>query len=692
MRTTLSRIVRTLGGLEVDQAAACARALTAMVGQMPAIELLDGGPTQLTRARLTARALAAWGPAPWPHGIRRQNDPADPAFLPPLGVHPVLAARDTTTLGMPGTSPKAWVDPDGWVGVDGGPAVLTAFGDDDGPWTLAERPPADGVAPVPDQARSDSRVGVRTRRVVRDVECVVMHFPVILDGRVAWVLHARATLADTAPAPRRLRVGVFIRPATIDGVRPIFRLERAVDGLWQADGGPVLVAATPADRVLSGRLATDNDPWTAFFSADPDTGLRPGRIDLRCPVGSASGAEVWHATVSPGESLSRAVVIGARQGTAEAVARTSATRLFAAANADRRGVLTAGVPLQFADPAGQPQGRVDALLDAVRVRLLTGAERGGLVGGISAVCLARLGFTRRAGDRIAAELERVDRRGRYSGSESEDAAVLAWAAGQYVMWTGDRAWLGEQQKPWSRLLDHLVSTDPTPGGRRLFGMNGSTVWTDTWGTAALLASAWVLRSHPRHRAWAMAGGQRREALRRTLGQGAWSASPDRAPDGASVGPLAAVWLGLIAPTHPGVAATLGAIRAHHWHGGGVLLQGGAHVAATCIHEAVRSLADPSHPALDALVALASPTGAFPTARHPARGALGQGDDPLSAALFGILALDRLRVETRRITLLDGILTARDLPTPFGRIDVVNPAQGRRIVGRWHGRPPEVAVL
>ena len=93
-----------------------------------------------------------------------------------------------------------------------------------------------------------------------------------------------------------------------------------------------------------------------------------------------------------------------------------------------------------------------------------------------------------------------------------------------------------------------------------------------------------------------------------------------------------------------------------------------------------------------MLGLASSTGAFPTARHPARGALGDGDDALGAALFGMLALDRMRVSSRRLRLMPGLVEAENLPTPFGRVDVERDEQERRMVGRWRGNPPRLDVL
>ena len=54
--------------------------------------------------------------------------------------------------------------------------------------------------------------------------------------------------------------------------------------------------------------------------------------------------------------------------------------------------------------------------------------------------------------------------------------------------------------------------------------------------------------------------------------------------------LVAPWMGLVPLNHPGLQATVD--RAHHWHGGGVLLHGGAHTAATALYAGVCSLLEP----------------------------------------------------------------------------------------------------
>jgi hypothetical protein len=49
----------------------------------------------------------------------------------------------------------------------------------------------------------------------------------------------------------------------------------------------------------------------------------------------------------------------------------------------------------------------------------------------------------------------------------------------------------------------------------------------------------------------------------------------------------------------------------------------------------------------------------------------QGDDQLAAALFALLVLDDIQVKKGKITLNGLIRQARDLPTPFGKIDITD---------------------
>ena len=101
------------------------------------------------------------------------------------------------------------------------------------------------------------------------------------------------------------------------------------------------------------------------------------------------------------------------------------------------------------------------------------------------------------------------------------------------------------------------------------------------------------------------------------------------------------------------------------HLGGVVWGGGAHVAATAILLALKQRQDLSLDGTAVLAQYASETGAFPTAYHAKSGALGEGDDALSAALFALLALDSVQIHLDTIDIRNNLRFAQQLPTPFG---------------------------
>ena len=154
--------------------------------------------------------------------------------------------------------------------------------------------------------------------------------------------------------------------------------------------------------------------------------------------------------------------------------------------------------------------------------------------------------------------------------------------------------------------------------------------------------------------------------------------------------LTVAWIGVFDPRDPGVLETVDHVRANHWHGDGVLLHGGAHPALTSILAVVEERARPTEAPdpLDTIARLVSTTGAIPTARHPHRGALLEGDDLLSAVMFTLVALDRVKADRARLEISPDLVSTTDLPTPFGRVDMVD----GEISGKWIGRPPQITQL
>ena len=86
--------------------------------------------------------------------------------------------------------------------------------------------------------------------------------------------------------------------------------------------------------------------------------------------------------------------------------------------------------------------------------------------------------------------------------------------------------------------------------------------------------------------------------------------------------------------------------------------------------------------------LASPTGALPKVVHRERGALESGDDPMSAALFLLLALDNIVIVDHKIMIGTSIVRLKNMPTPFGRIDVEN----KKGMGRWNQQSVPILFL
>ena len=678
MAKRIDRLKARLGLPAVEQTAACARALTGLVGRLPTLELFPA--RQMTRAALTGEVLRSQDPVPWPSPMMRQLDPADPAFLPPmLGIHPVLAARDLTVVGVPGRPGEAWIDALGWCGVGDGPSVSVWFGEGRDGYVIGRQPglSIDESESV-EQRRGDDGLSVITTAVRGRLTLTLHHWPVILQGEVAWVIYAKLTLGG--PAPRPVRLAFAVRPAGIDGAAPIFELSRDDEGLWTADGIPIMAMSSQGIEVLDGSHGRP-DPFHRFTGqVHSGPASAPGPMHVRCAAGQATGAEIFRANLSPDEPFSRFVVYRPPRGTPSTLLRTTAKSLWSGARADRRGVLSSGAEL-FLE-------RHDALFVAARQRVLLETGEDGLAGILGALALGRMGFVRRASTRLGRWMNQVKRDGSLPGADPADAAILAWAAAEFVRWTQDSGFRSEHQLAWRRLLDRLVSDPGEPGGQLFFGADGSGRWTAMWRTAALLGGAVQLRDlEPNHTLWAMVGGQSREALMSMLGKAPWSSAPGRRSDGTAAAMLAVAWMGLFDEREAAVLKTLDHVRQNHWHGDGVLLQGGAHPALTALLAVVeeRARPDTAPDPIDVLATLASSTGAIPTALHPSRGALQQGDDLLSASMFALVALDRVRADRESLTILSDLVSAKELPTPFGRISCEN----GEVHGAWLGPAPKI---
>ena len=129
-----------------------------------------------------------------------------------------------------------------------------------------------------------------------------------------------------------------------------------------------------------------------------------------------------------------------------------------------------------------------------------------------------------------------------------------------------------------------------------------------------------------------------------MGPAPWSADRARS-DGSSAALLAAVWVGLIHCDHPAVLQTEKFLLEEQI----MLVVCCSMVGRTLQPQGCCWRCKKQSPSVRLFYdrSFASSTGALPTVFHQRRGALGDGDDALSAAIFALLVLDEIQVEKAR---------------------------------------------
>lgn len=645
----------------MQEAASCARALAGIIGGAPHRELADAA--KISQAVLTSKVIAKRGNIPWPASISRELDVDDPAYLPPFGAHLPVSARDSVALGLVDLPGIAHVDAWGWTEVEERPAVTTWARIDGVPHVLGKLPYTSKTIQV-SQSRSDDGHAIITRGEHSSFLMEVFVWPAIYERSAVWVMVSRIRAKRDIQA----ELALSIQPMNRSGAQPIFHLQRDDKGNWIADGKPILSVSQAGSATLISNWK-ESPLWSMFASGDRNKHI--GSHNIHCSAGNASGAEVYSASLSSGQELSVFSILPLNSVTS--LRRLNELSLWKGSIADRKGLLDAGSSIDIG--AEQP------ILEAARHRLLIDRGPLSIARCLGVVALARMGFVRVAADRLGTWLQK----GEWNQTES---AFLGWAATEFLIWTQERSWLKTHGKALKKLLNELAEQESVPSGYEIFGQEGSKRWSEIWRTAALINAVHAMgkNEEDRHR-WGLAGAQSRSDLLLMLGEAPWSASSNRAADGSSAALLAAGWLGLIPLSDDSFQKTLDFVSSRT-HMDGVLLQGGAHLAATAILFAIKQRISPHFPAVRKMADLASPTGALPKVVHRERGALESGDDPMSAALFLLLALDNIVIVDHKIMIGTSIVRLKNMPTPFGRIDVEN----KKGMGRWNQRSVPIQFL
>ena len=658
MARRLKRLRRLLRrSADVQEGAACTRALVGLIGNNSLDNWMET--VQLSQGLLTSRWWQSQINVPMPRSLSKQLDPNDASFLPPSSVLQSLFSREYTVLSDGGSKKlsTAYIDPWAWFTPLEGPSITVWCSDGD-QWYCAGKLPLDSVSHPMEQRLTNDGHGVETVMQAGKLQLEVLHFPSTLGrdakGRLPWTVVYRVRAKEPCDA----LLALAIRPMEMDGAHPIFNLNRQNDGMWLVDGSPFVVTE-PAGRMSLVSAYGEPDVWKQCQQLEGKLPL-VSQVESSCSIGQCSGVEIHQGTLGTGELLSAMAVVYPSQ-TVSSIRRSSPSSLWRGAIEERRTLLSLG--------SGVELSHHQALFERVQHRLLSEVGDLDYEGCLAALALGRLGFVQIAGERL----------GDWIGSvhidtvlESESAAILMWAACEYVLWTKERSWLVDHIAKMTSILDILSAGVCAPGGQRLFGEDASSRWSEIWRVAALLNASRALRvmdvPHPR---WALSGATAREKLPSVLGPAPWAATSGRAADGSSAALLAAGWLRVVPLDTSELQDTIEFLSNVLHHNGGILSMGGAHIAKTGMWLALRKQSDPSIDAVSILARFASSTGALPAVQHKSKGALEEGDSLLSAAIFTFMVLDDVVMTKDGLTLGGLIRRAHELPTPLGKIDILD---------------------
>jgi hypothetical protein len=685
------------------------------------IELLRAGIVFHARGLVNTRVVQNNLDWVWPYWIERQYDPEDISFIPRgfSFTHINLTHRNWTAVGRPDLALYPLVDPRG---------MLTPFYDG---WSLDF-----WLMPETGEPLLPSRLPQLRQSLLVEPEPVVE--TIAAQGLMQLRSRVRVPADNDPPVvlvelqwrlPEAGRLVLSLRPYNPEGIQFIERIDVLPGGrgLRVDDEGDVHWNVRPESIAFSNYRRGD-----VRHHLDEDD----GRGSITCPEGMASAAAQFP---TPEDGIGRLEV---RIPLAPDMERQKITLGPGASSWDDS--------LQPSARLAVPDPRMQFLYDAaLRTLVLLSADEA--VPGpytyrrfwfrdacLMLHALLAAGLTERCRRLLDGFFKHQDHSGYFRSQEGE------WDSNGQVLWILERfqsatgsdfpeSWIEGALKgaAWIRRKRRINKTDgpyaglfPAGFSAEHFGPNDYYYWDDFWGAAGLRAAA---RLAGRFRSDAMrhdlqdAAEQFEAAIFKSIAaiperrsRGGIPAAPLRRMDSAAIGCLVADYpLQLTPPGDERILNTVAFLMANCFHRGSFfqdMIHSGRNAYMTlAIAQSLLRAGDARHQDLiEAVARMASPTGQWPEAVHPATGGgcMGDGQHGWAAAEW-VMAIRALFLREEGVRLLVGgglfpewLATGTELafgpsPTAWGdvSVNITVGESGCRVMvdGTWQGTPPEIVI-
>ena len=681
------------------------------------IELLRAGVVFHARGLINSRVIQHNLDWVWPYWVERQFDPGDPAFIPRAFsiTHINLSNRNWTAIGQPDLDELPIVDPRG---------LLTPWHDGWSldSWVLAD----DGRCLLPSRCRSsrqryeldDDGVCVVTESAMNGLSLTSRSRVVVENGKpfCQMVLQARSEVAGS--------LVLSLRPANPEGISFINRVTLSMGrDHWEVDGRPAVTFSRPAEHH---HVSDYHEGDVRIHLQDKDD-----QAEGRCDVGMVTAAALFPLRVNEVSELTVTVPLsheGAEKLTSDGWKKA----------------------LQGHARLECPDDHWQFLYDSAIRSLVLHSPEDVYPGPYTYKrfwfrdaafiihALLCTGMTDRAERALAQFPDRQLKNGYFRSQEGEwDAnGEVLWILKRYHELTGTRLpdnWYEPVAKGarWilkKRLSDHLAQPHagllPAGFSAEHLGPNDYYYWDDFWGIAGLRAAAALFEPLDKKtsdeftvgaRAFSRAVDQSLEACQRRLQRPAMPASPYRRLDAGAIGSLALGYPAqLCQPDDPRLLDCAEFLLDKCFVKGAFyqdMIHSGLNAYLTLhVAQVLLRAGDPRFLELvDAVAELASPTGQWPEAIHPATGGgcMGDGHHIWASAEWVLMVRNCfVREEGDRLVLCAGLpprwleqerpIRFGPAPTSFGTISVtVRPRPGDHPEvtweADWHDGEPEIEV-